>query len=144
MPDTLSYLIEGEGPADAAAAKRLADYAIRKLEPAYLAMIVRPISLWKKQGRYDRSQSHKLPRKLIIQAGRKLGGEGKGSWHDIYNPKTRMMAQKMVRDAAEKEASKGVVDHTLPKKYQKGFKGYDKEPANESALANCPELWDRD
>ncbi len=107
--------------------KVLVDFIQKEMLDQYALQVARPVALYKARGDYDRTQSHKLALHLVTDAGRKMwkSAKGEGKWHAVYTPEVRVQVMKKLRDIAEKDAKSKKFDSLLPKKYQKGFQGYD-------------------
>lgn len=98
--------------------KSLAD-KIRKT-PEYKMGIGRATALYKARGDYKAGEAHKMAVHLVQQMAKKFHGP---KYFEVYTPEVRVRVQKKLAQYAREDAPK--LNHLLPKKYQKGFKGYD-------------------
>jgi hypothetical protein len=126
---------DASGPVNSKAGDALAK-AILQTE-AYVKNVARPVALYKAKGTFDEKRAPMLANKLVMAAGPiwfKKNGEKGTNWHDVFNPPTRDYVMKKLVAQAKKDAADHKYDALLPKKYQKGFKGYTKESIDESII----------
>lgn len=98
--------------------KALAD-KLRKTEQ-YATGIGRATALYMAKGEYKAEDAPKLALHLVQDGGRHFYGK---DYFKVYTPEVREQVMKLLAKYAREDKDK--FNHMLPKKYQKGFKGYD-------------------
>lgn len=132
--DTLSSVESLTEAPDPAAI--LAKFIRNEMTDRYAAEVGRPTSLYKKRGDYDGGKAYLLARHLVTAGGQtyhaKFNKGAEGPWHSIFTPEVRERTMKLLAQMAAKDHQQDKFDAMLPAKYQKGFKGYDKDKTDES------------
>lgn len=122
ITDLIGESAQASGVANKRPAKELFNFVMKAMPDLYVANVGRPVSLWKRNGKYDGSRAWKLPMHLVTQAGKALFRKLKITgtpYFKVYNPETRKAVCKMLIAQAEKDSTANKFDALMPKKYQK-------------------------